>query len=58
MRTFVANRQRGLWSWKGSKTLNEQIRLSGLLGTVLVLYNKRTLKELGQISLILLSIFG
>jgi len=33
--------RRGLWSWKGSKTLTEQIHvhLSGLLCTVLVLYN-------------------
>jgi len=44
MRTFVANRQ--TWSLKlaslslGSKTLNEQICRSGLLCTVLALYNR------------------
>jgi len=34
--------RRGLLSLKGSKTLNEQIRLSGLglLCTVLLLYNR------------------
>jgi len=42
MRAFVVNRQ--AWSLKleGSKTL-EQIRLSGLLCNVLVLYNRQEL---------------